>query len=105
MVCEFGDPTVTLPKPTVDGVVVINGCVPVPVRAIVRLGFEPLLVTAMLPEALAAEAGVNVAVSEALCPVVNVKGSASAEILKPVPDTVDWEIVTLAVPLFVRDTV
>jgi len=101
IVCEFGKPSVTFPKLTVDGVAVIRGCVPVPLKEIVRVGFEALLVIVMLPEALPVEVGAKVAVKVLVWPAVNVTGGVSPEMLNPVPDTVASEIVTLADPPFV----
>jgi hypothetical protein len=54
-------PTVTVPKLRVFGFAPSVPCeTPVPESAIFRVGFEALDVTAMLPFALEAEAGVNV---------------------------------------------
>ena len=45
--------------------------------------------------------GANVAVKVALLPAFNVRGSATPPIVKPVPDTLSWEIVMGDVPEFV----
>jgi hypothetical protein len=54
-----------------------------------------------LPEALPAAPGAKLAEKVVLCPLSNVMGSDGLVMLKPVPDTVACEIVTVIVPAFV----
>jgi len=66
---------------------------------------RPLFVRETLPLALPAEVGENLAVNDALCPAPSVKGVDIPLTLKPLPDAVACEIVTLAFPEFVNVTV
>ena len=59
-----------------------------------------LLVTDMLPLALPADPGANLAVTEVFWPARIVTGTVSPLMLKPGPVTLAAEIVTLAVPVF-----
>jgi len=59
----------------------------------------------MLPVALPAALGENLAVRDVLCPAVNVDGADRPVVLNPVPDVLTCEMVALAVPEFVRVTV
>ena len=85
-VCDPLLPTRTFPKLTLAGLAVSCPCVPVPLRAIVRVGLDASLVSVMLPEAFPAAAGANCAVKVVLCPAARVSGVASPLALKPVPD-------------------
>jgi hypothetical protein len=58
----------------------------------------------MLPVALPAAVGENLAVNDVLCPAVSVNGVARPVMLNPVPDALPAEIATLAVPEFVKVT-
>jgi hypothetical protein len=58
----------------------------------------------MLPVAAPLAVGVNCALKDRLCPLVNVVGRESPLIPKPVPATVARLIVTLEFPLFVSLT-
>jgi hypothetical protein len=60
-VCEFGNPTVTFPKATDEGVAVMAGCVPVPVIPIVMGEPGALLVIEMVPAGLPVTRGANFA--------------------------------------------
>jgi hypothetical protein len=93
-------PTSKGPKFTLDGLALRLACVPVPLNAIVIVGFVALLVIVIVPEALPAAAGANCAVNDVLWPAFSVMGP-SALILKPVPDALAWEIATPVVPVFV----
>jgi len=75
------------------------------VSAIVSGEFGALLTTVTVPVALPAVVGANCAVKVAICPALIVNGAAIPLMLKPVPEAVAWEIVKLAVPLFVSVTV
>src|ERR1700739_1020340 len=59
----------------------------------------------MVPEALPVVLGAKVAVNVVVWPTASVKGSDTPLMAKPVPLTVAWETVTLAVPEFVKVTV
>jgi len=102
MVCELLVPVVTLPNAAVVGVAASCGCVPVPVNAIVNGEFGPLLTIEMLPLAAPADVGANCALNVLLRPAPNVSGVPNPLMLRPGPDAVACEIVTLAVPEFVN---
>ena len=51
-----------------------------------------------LPVKLLAEAGAKLAVKEAACPALSVAGTDKPAMLKPAPEALAAEIVTLAVP-------
>ena len=81
-------PTVTLSKLRLLGSAPNPpGVTPIPDRGMVRLGFDPLDVMAMLPLALPAEDGLNNTVKFALCPAANVAGAVIPLKLKPLPLT------------------
>ncbi len=63
-----------------------------------------MLVIEILPVALPAAVGENLAVNVVVCPAVSVCGVVRPLILKPVPDALPCDIATLAVPEFVRVT-
>jgi hypothetical protein len=69
------------------------------VRDTVRGESGALLVIEMLPVALPAEVGENVAVSDTFWPAVITCGVVMPLTPKPAPDAVAWEIVTLEVPV------
>lgn len=58
----------------------------------------------MLPDALPTVVGANFAVTEVFCPALIVTGTVSPMMLKPAPDALAADIVTLAVPVFVKVT-
>lgn len=78
---------------------------PVPEREMVSVPFEALLAMLMLPLALPVLAGLNVAVSVTDLPAATIVPADTPLALKPAPDSVTFEMVTLAVPAFVRVTV
>ena len=104
MVCELFVPVATLPNATLVGVAASCGCVPVPLKLIVVGEFGALLTIEMLPLALPADVGANLALNVVLSPAPNVSGVLNPLMLKPAPDTVALEIVTLPVPEFVNVT-
>ncbi len=61
-----------------------------------------MLTMDMLPVALPAALGENLAVRDVLCPAVNVDGADRPVMLNPVPDVLTCEMATLAVPEFVK---
>jgi hypothetical protein len=101
-VCELLVPVVTLPNAALLGVADNCGCVPVPLKVIVAGEFGALLTIEMLPLALPADVGANLALKVVLSPAPNVTGVAIPVVLKPAPVTATAEIVTVAVPPFVR---
>ena len=96
-------PTTTLPTGKVAGVAVNcpAAIVPVPARDIDKVGLDPLDVTATLPLALPAAAGVKVTVKVALCAAASVTGVEIPLNAKPVPLIPTLEIVRVEPPVFV----
>jgi len=95
-------PTITLPKPKVAGLGVRRpGVTPAPDNGMVRVGLEAFEVIVILPLALPADAGVNVALKVALCPEVSVTGAVIPLRVNPVPLIPTCEIVTLVPPVLV----
>jgi hypothetical protein len=78
---------------------------PEPESGMLREGLDAVLVIAMLPVALPPVLGANVAVNDALCPLLRVVGRVRPLRLKPVPLAEACVMVTLDVPPFVRVTV
>lgn len=74
----------------------------VPLKAIVRGEPGALLVSEIEPLTAPEPVGVNTAEKVVLAPAATVAGTVRPEIVKPEPDTVAWEMVRLAVPLFFR---
>lgn len=94
--------TGTLPKLRVVGFdTSVPGDVPVPVRAIVKVGFDALEVTVTLPLLAPLDSGVNETLNVALCPAVSVTGAEIPLTLNPVPLTATCEIEMLVLPVFV----
>ncbi len=102
IVCEFLLPVATLPKLALDGVAAIAACVPVPLSGMAKGEFGELLVIEMLPLAAPGAEGANLALNGALCPAFSVSGVDRPLMLKPGPDALAAEIVTLAVPEFFK---
>ena len=67
--------------------------------------FVALLATETLPVTLPAPDGANVAVKVAACPGAKISPEEMPAALKPAPETVTFEIVTLEFPAFVSVTV
>ena len=98
-------PRGTFPKLKLAGVAdSAPGVVPVPMSAAEMLASAALDVTRLEPAAAPANAGLNVTMKTALCPVESVMGRAGPLVLKPLPDVVAPEIVALDPPVFVRVT-
>ena len=96
-------PSCTLPKPTLVGFAVSAPRVtPVPESGMLKVGFEPLDVMAMLPLAAPLPVGANITVNDALWPALNVKGKAKPLRVKPLPVRVARETVRLDAPELVR---
>src|SRR5580704_12454256 len=66
--------------------------------------FVALLATETLPVALPAPDGANIAVKLAVCPGARISPEETPDALKPAPETVTVEIVTLEFPAFVSVT-
>ena len=71
----------------------------------VSVGFEALEVTVMVPLALPADSGANTTLKVTLAPGSSVSGGFSPLKLNPGPVTVACEIVTLAPPVFVSESI
>ncbi len=91
--------TGTLPKFTLDGFATKFACVPLPLSAIVIVGFVALLTIVTAPVALPVDVGANFAVNVALCPAFSVV-LLSALMVNPFPVAAALEIVMLLVPEF-----
>jgi len=93
-------PKFTLPKLRLVGLAVSRkvAVTPVPLRAIVSGELGALLTSETVPVTLPAAPGVKATLNVALLPAAMVSGTAGPVMLKPLPDTVAWEIVTLALP-------
>jgi hypothetical protein len=83
----------------------VAGAAPVPLNAMVKLGFDAFDVMETLPLKLFAEGGVKVTLNEALCPGVNVRGVVMPDMLNPLPLSVAAEIVMFEPPVFFRVSV
>lgn len=84
------------------GLALSCACTPTPLSGIVIGETEALLVTEMLPEALPAVVGANLAAKEALFPGLIVTGMLRPLMLNPVPDALACVIVTGAFPVFCK---
>jgi hypothetical protein len=98
-VCVALLPTVTLPKLTVEGVIVSADALPVPVHCAVRS--VEFVSNVSAPDSVEVEVGLNVAVIVAEFPAVIVPGADQPESVTPDPVTETLETVTLALPEFV----
>lgn len=79
-------PTVTLPKLRLLGLdPKAPGATPAPAKGIVIVGLAAFEVMVIVPLALPADTGVNVALKVALCPAASVTGAVIPLRLKPVP--------------------
>jgi hypothetical protein len=92
-------PSATLPKATLDGVIDIPGCAPAPLNEIVIGEPGASDTTEMLPETLAVDAGVNVALKVMLLPAASVCAEKPVT-ANPVPVTLSDETDRFAVPVF-----
>ncbi len=78
---------------------------PVPESVMLSGEFVALLATATVPVMFPAADGVNVAVSVAVCPGVRMRPPDTPLALKPAPETVTLDTVTLEFPALVSVTV
>ena len=104
-VWELVTPTVTLPKLTLEGMMEICACAPVPLRVIATGEFVALLTTVTLPERLPVEAGAKVTLKVVDCPAARLSGNAIPVTLKPAPLALTCEMETLEFPVFFSVTV
>lgn len=104
--CDELLPTLTLPKLTLAGLMLnpdcVCVCVPIPLKATVIEEPDASLAIETLPVAPPTEDGVKLAEKLVLWPGLSVIGMDNPAMPKPVPETLAEEIVTLAVPEFVR---
>jgi len=95
-----------LPKPKLVGLAESKnvGTKPVPLRAMVSGELVALLTTETLPVTLPAAAGAYTTLKLAPWPAARVNGSVKPLALKPAPDVLTCEIVTLELPMLLRIT-
>jgi hypothetical protein len=95
-------PTMTLPKSMLPGFTDnCPGALPDPAKATDRVGFEASEVRVRFPLVVPLTAGVNVMLKVRLCPAAKVSGNDTPPNLNADEETAAWEMVTLALPLFV----
>jgi len=97
-------PRVTLPNPIEPGEAPSSKVTPVPERETMAGELVALLTIEMLPVALPVTVGEKTALKLVLWPPERVSGNVRPLVLKPVPVTVAWVMVTLPVPVLVRLT-
>src|ERR1700722_18478402 len=95
-------PTLTLPNGTGDGLIVIVACevVPEPLRLMVTVDGVPFVVSCTDPLTAPDAVGVNTALNVKVPPAAIVDDVVSPAMLIPVPATVIFENVSVALPLF-----
>ena len=101
MVWELRVPTATSPKLALGGTTEScgwSGWTPMPLRAIVVGEFRALLTSETLPVMLPVLAGAKTTLKLVFCPGVRVRGRLSPPTLRPLPETLAWETVPLALP-------
>src|SRR5205807_621378 len=94
-------PTPTFPKLALGGVTEICGCcgwTPVPLGALVFPTRRSSDLSETLPVMLPLLAGAKTTLKFVFCPGVRVRGRLSPPTLRPLPETLAWETVTLALP-------
>lgn len=101
-VCELLVPMTTLPKLALAGVTANCAWMPAPLKAMVVGELLALFATETLPVTLPAADGEKVTLRGALCPAARVNGVVIPLAAKPLPVTLIWEILKLAVPAFFR---
>jgi hypothetical protein len=94
----------TLVKLTLEGITEIPGCTPEPLRAMVAGRLVALLTTLREPAELPTLAGANVTERGRLWPAARVTAPEKPLTVKPEPVQVTWEMLTLPVPVFARET-
>jgi hypothetical protein len=105
--CELLLPVFTFPKLRLAGLATKRcvAAIPVPVRLIPSGELGALLTKEIEPVELVAAVGVKTALKLALLPGAMVNGVVNPVKLKPLPVTLAWETVRLALPLFDREKV
>jgi len=95
-------PTLTLPNGTGDGLMVMVACevVAEPLRLMVTVDGVPFVTSCTDPLTAPAAVGVNTALNVKVPPAAMVDDVVSPEMLIPVPATVIFENVSVALPLF-----
>lgn len=76
--------------------------IPLPARAMVKVGFEAFETTAIAPLALPTTFGVKRILKVTLCPLFRLKGKFKPLKRNPAPVTVAFEIATVELPEFVN---
>ena len=106
-VCVVVPPTTSFPKFKLldERESVRVALAPVPVKAIVSVGFVPLLFSVTPPVTLPEAVGEKATVMLFVCAAANVTGTVMPLSLNPVPLTAALEIVTLVPPVFFNCTV
>src|SRR2546425_3321327 len=102
MVCELRVPTATSPKLALGGTTESCGCTAVPLRAIVVGEFGALLTRDTKGVMLGVMAEVGGTRMVVIINGVRVRGRLSPPTLRPLPETLAWETVTMALPELVR---
>jgi len=107
IVCVFVLPTGTLPKLALAGTRESCGCscTAAPDSAIIAGEFVALLTTETLPVTLPTAVGAKAIFNEAFCPAAKVRGSVSPLAVKPAPETLSCEMLTLELPVLLKVTV
>lgn len=99
-------PVVTFPKLRLVGVAASwPGVTPVPARGTLRAELDAFDVMARLPLTALPDAGVKVTLKLTLCPALTVAGKVKPLAVKPVPEALAAEIVTLEPPELVSVSV
>ena len=96
--CDCELPTRTLPKLRLDGVALMSGWTPVPLREIVDGEFEALLTILIAPVAGPLVVGEKAAVSERVCPAERLAPPLNPLTLKPAPLTATCETLMVVAP-------
>jgi len=104
-VCVLVPPTVTLAKLTLEGITEMAGCTPVPLREMVAGELVALLTTLREPAELPTLAGAKLTEIGRLWPGARVTAPEKPLAVKPEPEQVTWEMLTLPVPALARETV
>jgi hypothetical protein len=104
-VCVLVTPTVTLPKPMLEGTTEISGCRPLPESGITVGEFVALLTTLRLPDAIPEVVGAKVTVSGRLWLAARVSAPVNPLRLNPplvlACEMLTLEMLTTPVPVFV----
>src|SRR5437879_5998534 len=93
-------PAVTFPKLRLLGLAVRRKVevTPAPLNALVEGELGAWLTSETLPVMLPVFAGAKATLKVVFCPGVRVRGKLSPPTLRPLPETLAWETVTLALP-------